>query len=266
MNQDTQQNLNSQSKKALVTGASSGIGRVFARDLAKEGYAVTCVARNEEKLKELVNELGQDHRYIVADLTNNEQLDIVSQDIIKGRYALLVNNAGYGLYDRFEKIPFEKHENLIKLNVHAVVRLSYDYLKNASAGDALINVSSALSRLSFPGGAVYAGTKGFVTIFTESLWYEFKDKGIYILALLPGMTNTNFHKVALESKVANRPAAAFGAPPEIVVKEAIRELGKRKRPSLISSPRFRFFANLSSRILTRKRVIKLMGNRSPGLT
>jgi len=264
MTQESKQN-GKPFKTALVTGASSGIGYVFAKELAKQGYLVTGVARNEKKLKDLISQIGKNHRYIVADLADDEQLDRVSKDIISEQYTLLINNAGYGMYDRFETIPYKKHEHLVKLNVNCVMRLSYDYLKNASAGDALINVSSALSRLSFPGGAVYAGSKGFVTLFTESLWYEFKDKGIYIMALLPGMTNTNFHNVALDQTAPERPGAAFGAPPEIVVKEAMRALKNRKLPCLISSPKFRFFANFSFRLFTRKKVIELMGAKSPGL-
>jgi hypothetical protein len=253
-----------QNNNALITGASSGIGLVFAKELAKEGYQVTCVARNEEKLNALVNEIGDEHRYIRADLTDQNDLLKVVQDIERTRYKLLVNNAGYGIYEKFKNIPIEKTNNLIQLNINTLVQLSHVFIKNASAGDALINVSSVLSLLPFPGGAVYSGTKAFVTNFTEALWYECKDKKIYVMALLPGVTETNFHQVAAgETKKVDPSGPSY--PPEVVVKEAIVSLKARSKPSVISGPRYRFLAAITTRLLSRKRVIETMGKNSPGM-
>ncbi|OGQ88414.1 MAG: hypothetical protein A2512_05775 [Deltaproteobacteria bacterium RIFOXYD12_FULL_56_24] len=253
-----------QNSNALITGASSGIGLVFAKELAKEGYTVTCVARNEEKLRRLVDDLGGSHRLIRADLTDKDDLAAVSQEIHDTRYSLLINNAGYGIYEKFENIPIEKIHNLIQLNINALVQLSHVFLNTASAGAALINVSSVLSLLPFPGGAVYSGTKAFVTNFTEALWYECKDKEIYVMALLPGVTDTDFHQVALgktRTKETNRPSY----PPEVVVKEAIRALKKRTQPTVISGPLYKFLAILTPRILSRARMVKIMGANSPGM-
>ena len=172
-------------KTALVTGASSGIGAVFARELARDGYAVTCVARSKDKLQGLLKELGGGSRMLLADLADRDQLQAVAADVESTGYSLLVNNAGYGIYGRFEEIPLDRHEHLMTVNMNALVRLSHAFLKKAAAGDALINVSSALSLLTYPGGAVYAASKAFVTNFTESLWYENKDRGVYVMALLP---------------------------------------------------------------------------------
>ncbi|MEN8136532.1 MAG: SDR family NAD(P)-dependent oxidoreductase [Thermodesulfobacteriota bacterium] len=225
-----------QTLNALITGASSGIGLVFAKELAKEGYTVTCIASNEEKLKELVSELGDHHRFIRADLTNEDDLTVICQDVEKTKYSLLVNNAGYGIYDRFVNIPLEETSNLIQLNISSLVQLSHAFLKTASAGDALINVSSVLSLLPFPGGAVYSATKAFVTNFSETLWYECKDKDIYVMALLPGVTETNFHRVAIgETKKGDPNGPSY--PPEVVVKEAIVALKTRTKPTIISGPR-----------------------------
>jgi short-subunit dehydrogenase len=253
-------------KTALVTGASSGIGEVFAKELQKEGYLVTCVARSKDKLEALVKQLGEGHRFIAADLANPEQLEEVVLDIKKNKYNLLINNAGYGLYKRFHEIPLEKHEHLMAVNINAVVHLSHAYLENAVSGDALINVSSALSRLTYPGGAVYAGAKGFVTIFTESLWYEYKDKGIYVMALLPGVTYTNFQQVAFEGKIdPSLQNSSMGYPPEVVVSEGLKALKKRKTPSLVSGPKIRFLTGFITRLLGRKRMIALMAARNPAL-
>ncbi|MDO8947873.1 MAG: SDR family NAD(P)-dependent oxidoreductase [Desulfocapsaceae bacterium] len=251
-------------KKALITGASSGIGSVFVRELAGQGYDVTCVARSEEKLQGLTKELGDSHRYIRADLTDANDLAAICQELSDSKYNLLVNNAGYGIYDHFGNIPLEKVHHLIRLNVSALVDLSHAFLKSASSGDALINVSSALSLLPYPGGAVYSATKAFVTNFTEALWYEYKDQGIYVMALLPGVTDTNFHHVAMAQRDYQAPSGP-SYPPEVVVKEALAALQKRKSSTLISGPKYRFLTALATRLMSRAQMISMMGKGSAGL-
>jgi uncharacterized protein len=259
----TGQNNGSTGKKALVTGASSGIGYAFAQALASLGYRVTCVARSENKLKQLVVSMGMHHRVMAADLTDAGQLAMVLNDIEENRYDLVVNNAGYAIYDRFENVPVEKHEDVIALNVLALMRISYAFVKGARAGNAMINVSSALSRLAYPGGAVYCGTKGFVTAFTESLWYEYKDRDVYIMALLPGSTDTRFHDRALGDRPVEKPKGQNT--PEKVVSEAIEALNARSKPFLISGPKFRRMTMLATRLMPRKKMIEIMGKRSMGL-
>jgi len=251
-------------KTALVTGASSGIGEVFARELAKNGYRVTCVARSKEKLESLTRELGPGHRVLVADLGDPIQLQRVAEDIEKTGYSLLVNNAGYGIYKRFEEIPMDQVEQLMAVNITALVRLSHAFLKKAVSGDALINISSALSLLTYPGGAVYAATKAFVTNFTESLWFENKDRGVYVLAVLPGITDTNFHAVATGGR-AKTSTAGKSYPPKTIVKDALAALSARKTPSIVSGPLYRFLTFLSSRLMSRKRMVTVMGKNSTGL-
>jgi uncharacterized protein len=251
-------------KTALVTGASSGIGAVFVRELAKEGYSVTCVARSHGKLHDLVQELGGGHRALVADLSDGSQLQRVVDDLEGTGYSLLVNNAGFGLYGRFHDLPVDQQENMMIVNMNALVRLSHAFLKKARAGDALINVSSVLSRFPYPGGAIYSGTKGFVTNFTESLWYENKDRGVYVMAFLPGVTNTNFLAVATGGRI-NARSGGPSYPPEIVVKDALAALKERKEPSVISGPKYRFLTFLGTRLAGRKMMITSMGKDSVGL-
>jgi short-subunit dehydrogenase len=251
-------------KRALVTGASSGIGHVFTKELAKENYIVTGVARGEDKLKSIFQELGPGHNYLAADLANPTELGKIEEELVDTKYDLLVNNAGYAIYDRFENVPLERHENLMYLNMNSLVRLSYKFLKTAAAGDALINVSSALSRLSYPGGAIYCGTKGFVTCFTESLWYEYKEKEIYVMALLPGLTLTNFHKVAFGGEPQELPQR-LAYPPEVVVSETLQTLKNRKLPSFISGPRYRYLTSFVNRFLSRKKMVEIMGKNNPAL-
>lgn len=251
-------------KKALVTGASSGIGEVFARALARQGYNVTCVARSEEKLQALTSDLKDSHRYIKADLSDSEDLAGICKEVSESKYDLLINNAGYGIYDSFGNIPLEKIHHLINLNVKALVDLSHAFLKEATSGNTLINVSSVLSLLPYPGGAVYSATKAFVTNFTEALWYEYKNEGIYVMALLPGVTDTNFHHVAMGERDYKPPSGPSYAP-ETVVAEALAALRKKKRPTLISGPKYRLLTALSSRLMSRAKMISMMGKSSAGL-
>src|SRR5512143_158360 len=250
-------------KTALVTGASSGIGKVFARELAREGYAVTCVARSADKLKNLVKELGEGHRVLVADLSDAGQLQTVAADLATNRYSLLVNNAGLGVYGRFGEIPVEQHEYVMSVNMNALVRLSHAFLNNARAGDALINVSSVVSRLPYPGAAIYTGTKGFVSNFTESLWYEYKARDIYVMALLPGVTETNFHAVAARGRTAKSGRKSY--PPEVVVKDALAALKTRKAPVVISGPLYRPLTFIITKFLSRRKLIEIMGKDSSAL-
>jgi len=251
-------------KTALVTGASRGIGEVFARALAQDGYNVTCVARTRDKLERLVADLGPGHRVLVADLAEQSQLQRVVEDVEITGYTLLVNNAGYGIYGRFDELPVDEQEQLMYVNMNALVRLSHAFLKKAAAGDALINVSSVLSLLGYPGGAVYAGSKAFVTNFTESLWYECKDRGVHVMTLLPGVTATNFHARATGDRIKAIPGGRI-YPPEVVVKDALDALALRKAPSIISGPLYRFLAFLSTRLISRKMMISIMGKNSSGL-
>jgi short-subunit dehydrogenase len=251
-------------RTALVTGASRGIGEVFARHLARESYAVTCVARSRDRLEALVGELGAGHRVLAADLGDPSQLQSVVDDIRRSRYSLLVNNAGYGIYGRFAQLALDQQEQMMMVNMNALVRLSHVFLASARSGDALINVSSVLSRMPYPGGAVYSGTKAFVANFTESLWYEHRDRGVHVMALLPGVTRTGFHAVAMGGRTGIEPTGPV-YPPEVVVKDALAALRERKVPSVVSGPVYRLLVFLATRLANRKMLINALGKGSPGL-
>ncbi len=242
-------------KKALVTGASEGIGYVFAKRLAAEGYEVTAVARNEVKLKSLTEALGGKHNYLVADLSTKEGQERVANALTVGRFDLLVNNAGVGTAGTFTEVALEKQLAMLRLNCEAVVRLCYAFLEKAKSGDALINVSSTLAFLPMPGLGLYSATKSFVTAFSETLWYEQKDKGVFVMDLCPGITSTAFQ--------TNAGGKSFETPksltqtPEVVVENAIRGLNSRKHPTLISGSKNSMFASLS-RLMSRRSTVSVM--------
>jgi hypothetical protein len=245
-------------KTAMVTGASEGIGRVFARRLAGEGYRVTAVARTESKLQALISELGEGHRYLVADLSRDEDIERIAEALGQEHYDLLVNNAGVGAYGAFQEADLSAVRRMMRLNCDAPLMLAQAFLRQAKSGDALINVSSMLALVGFPSAATYSATKAFLLNWSESLWYEQKARGVYVMALCPGITSTNFHD-ASGGTDQNRPPENMAQTPEEVVDEAIAALKARSQCTVIPGGRNRTMAFVSSRVMSRKRAISMMG-------
>lgn len=244
-------------KRALVTGASDGIGRVFALQLAKQGYEVTAVARNADRLAEVVKAMGSGgHRSVIADLSTVEGQAKACQVLESTRYDLLINNAGVGTSGPFTEVPLEKQMAMVRLNCEAVVALSYTFLKNAKAGDALMNVSSTLAFLPMPMLGLYCATKAFVTSFSESLWFEQKKRGVHVMDLCPGITSTSF-QVNAGGKMEDLPAS-LAQTPEQVVSFALKHLEDRQRPTVISGAKNRSLAFVT-RLMPRSAVVRMMG-------
>ncbi|MFT3709675.1 MAG: SDR family NAD(P)-dependent oxidoreductase [Archangium sp.] len=250
------------SKTAMVTGASGGIGLEFAERLAKSGYAVTLVARGEAKLKEHVARLGAGHRFIAADLSKSDDVKRVADDVLSSKYDLLVNNAGVGVYGVFAKTPVENTLNMMRLNMDATVTLSHAYLQNAKKGDALMNVASTLALLSFPGASGYCATKAFITAFSEGLWFENKAKGVYVCALLPGVTKTNFHDAAGGASMPKPPEAISQTSAE-VIDVAMKALASRSQPTILTSFTNKAMVFMQTRLFPRRAMVNMMGGNSP---
>src|SRR5689334_7892602 len=126
------------SKKALITGASEGIGRALAERLAREGFEITALARTESRLADLLAALsGTGHRYIVADLDDAADLKRVCEDVSSFGYDLVINNAGSGLYGPFDRTPLERQQAICRLNCEATIAVCHAYLQTAKPGDAL---------------------------------------------------------------------------------------------------------------------------------
>jgi hypothetical protein len=245
--------------RALVTGASEGIGRAFAVRLAREGYAVTAVARNEARLQALMAELGTGHTYRVADLSTAEGIAALTTHVAETPYALLINNAAIGLYGDFAALPLADVQGLLRLNVDALVTLSHAFLQRARSGDALVNVSSILAFLPMPGNGIYAATKSFVTAFTEGLWHQQRPRGVYVLGVHPGATATEFH---VRAGGQRRRVGGMTQSPEQVVEETMRALRRRRSPTLVTGRHNRLFV-LAIRLLSRRAVVTAMGSRAP---
>lgn len=249
-------------KTAMVTGASGGIGLEFAERLAKEGYQVTLVARGEAKLKEVVAKLGAGHRHLSADLSVAADARRVADDVRASKYDLLVNNAGIGIYATFAEAPLEPTMAMMRLNMDSLVELSHAFLSGAKSGDALINVASTLAMLSLPGATTYCATKAFISAFSEGLWFENKPRGVYVAALLPGVTKTNFHEAAGGTS-AQKPPEAISQTAAEVVDVAMGALKSRSSPTVLTSFTNKAMVFFSTRMVPRKMMVNMMGAQSP---
>lgn len=188
--------------RALVTGASAGIGEAFARLLAARHHDLVLVARRRDRLEALAKELAERHRISAsveaADLAEEAELAGLAGRIAADPPDLLVNNAGFGTFGRFAELDAEHELEEIRLNVLALARLTRAALPGllARGRGAIINVSSLAGEGPGPFTATYAATKAFVTSFSESLHEEVRGTGVVVQALLPGFTRTEFQDVA----------------------------------------------------------------------
>lgn len=217
---------------ALITGASSGIGEVFARRLAARGRNVLLVARSEDKLITLCNELGRSHgiraQHMALDLSEPESGRTLFEETKRRGLTvdLLVNNAGFGSFGDFGKLDLERELNMIDLNVKSLVELTHLFLmpmRERKQGS-IINVASTAGFQAVPFMATYAATKAFVLSFSEALWEENRPHGIHIMALCPGVTDTNF----FEASRGKKPPARMSQTPEDVVDTALNALARGK--------------------------------------
>src|SRR5262249_38939418 len=181
---------------AVVTGASSGIGLEFARELSRRGHPVLAVARRRDRLEALAREAAEHGGRVeplAADLATGEGLAFVVQRIEElGEIELLINNAGVVTAGDFLGGSLDREIGAIRLNIDAVVTLTHDVLRGMvqRRRGAIINLASVVAFQPFPHFAVYAATKVFVLSLTEALAEEVKGTGVRVLALCPGSVRT----------------------------------------------------------------------------
>lgn len=221
---------------AVITGASSGIGAAFARQLAERGYDLMLIARRTDRLEALATELEARHKIkaeaVTADLTVPEDLDRVASRLSNGDTpALLVNNAGFGLRGAFAVSSAEGHRAMHMLHVVATVVLTRAVLPGMvkrQAG-AIINVSSVAAFVTSPGNVSYCATKAWMNSFTDGLWVEMKTLGSFVTvqALCPGFTYTEFHDVMGVKR--DNLSRRLWMPADFVVSESLKGLERGAR-------------------------------------
>jgi len=185
---------------ALITGASAGLGIEFARQLAGRGYNLLLVARREDRLRELAKEIaatyGVQADVLAADLTTEAGVRLVEEWIASSdTLEVLVNNAGFGTTGRLAKTDPQRQQEMIYLHVMAAMRLAQAALAGMTARKrgAIVNVASVAAFTPLPGNVNYHASKAYLVAFSEGLQSELNGSGVYVQALCPGYTHTEFH-------------------------------------------------------------------------
>lgn len=234
---------------ALITGGSSGIGEVFARELAKKGSHLILVARSQKKLEQLAHELRKSYSIravsIPADLSQSGAAQRLAEEIATRdlKVDLLINNAGIGTLGEFDQIGHARLLQEIQLNVTALTELTHLFLSPMlqRKNGLIINVASMTAFQPVPYMAVYGATKAYVLSFTEALWAETHGKGVQVLALCPGETESSFHTASgsdnLKSK-RMKPIEVVQAAFEAVDKDRSYKIAGSNNYVMAQLPRF----------------------------
>lgn len=235
---------------ALVTGASSGIGEALARELADRGYRVALVARSVDKLKLLAGEIGGGAEVLPCDLTDPEARDRLAEEVERRGLSVevLVNNAGFGVYDDFAASDREREIEQARLNVEAVVDLTKRFLPAMvqRGHGTVINTASTAAFQPLPGNAGYAASKAFVLALSEALHEETRTTGVTVTAVCPGPVRTNFQDASDAHEFAGTLPKVMWRSPEQVAKAALKGAEKGRRlvvpgaPNRISGAMARF--------------------------
>lgn len=191
-------------KRALITGASSGIGKELAKIHAEKGGDLILVARSEDKLNILKNKLEENHKInavvIKKDLTNHNAPKEIYDQIKSAGLTVdyLINNAGFGGLGKFHERQLEQDLSMINLNISALTSLTHFFLQDFTKKNEgkILNVSSTASLIPGPLQAVYYATKAYVTSFSNAIAEELNETNITVTNLMPGATDTQFAKVS----------------------------------------------------------------------
>lgn len=244
---------------ALVTGASSGIGAEFARQLAARGMHLVLTARREELLKQLAAELHQTHgtktHLIIADLAIPGEPERVLKEVEQRGLTLelLVNNAGFGIVAEIEQTDVARVQEMIKVNISALAELTLRVLpamlQRGHGG--IINVASVAAFQPVGYMGAYAASKAFVLHFSEALWAEARERGVTVTTLCPGTTRTEFFDVSGVPGWLDRHSSQEV---RTVVRTALKALDKRR--NYVVSGWKNYILSLLVRIATRATVVK----------
>jgi short-subunit dehydrogenase len=193
--------MNFANMTALITGASSGLGEEFAKQLASQGCDLVLVTRSEDKLNRLAESLRQRSKIqvtvIAADLSSGDAVQSLIDKVNRRglKIDLLVNNAGLGLFENFLDTPLVRQMNQIDVNVRALVQLTHAFTPGmvAAGRGGVINIASSAAFQPLAGADVYAASKAFVLLFSEGLSFELAKSSVHVLAACPGPVATQFY-------------------------------------------------------------------------
>lgn len=217
---------------ALVTGASRGIGQALAIELARRGYDLLLVARSGAALTQIGEELSQQYEVkvhtLAIDLTAPNATGQVAEwaNAQTQELAMLVNNAGYGLWGRFEDLPLAEQQNMLQLNMLLPVELTHHLLPGLRQQPKayILNVSSTAAYQAVPTLSLYAASKAFLLTFSRGLRYELRNTVVKVTCLSPGSTNTDFASRAGMNAGLQATAAKFGMTSAQVARIGVKAL------------------------------------------
>lgn len=213
--------------KVLITGASSGLGAEFARILAKQGHDLILVARRKKKLEDLAKELNTNVKIINMDVSSTYNCMELYNQVKKEKIDILINNAGFGMFGKFDETKIDKELDMIDLNIKTVHTLTKLFLKDFKKRDSgyILNVASLAGFMPGPLMSTYYSTKAYVLNLTTAINEELKKdcSNVYIGALCPGPVDTEFNDVAkVEMKLKSLSS-------EYVANYAIKKMFKDKK-------------------------------------
>ncbi|KLO34102.1 hypothetical protein ABW17_26985 [Mycobacterium nebraskense] len=227
---------------AVITGASSGLGAIFADQLAQRGMSLVLAGRDEARLSAVAQRVEQQVELVVGDLGTQAGVDALVGRLDGREVDVLVNNAGFGTYGPFAELDAGREHDLVAVNVDALVRLTHAVLPGmlARGRGGILNVASTIAFQPGPYQATYGASKAFVLSLSQALWAETRGSGVTVTALRPGPTRTGFVG-ALGSDVSHTAIYRRLAAPEPVVAAGLRALDRR-RAVVVPGWRYRVMA------------------------
>lgn len=226
---------------ALITGASKGIGKEIALELAGRKYDLILVARSEDLLSKLSSEISSAHGvkclFVAADLSTDEGIDktVSFFQNQKAELSILVNNAGYALWGRFDELSLDSLTSLMKINMALPVNLSYRLLPELKKSKQayILNISSTTAYQAIPRLAIYAACKTFIIQFSRALRYELKSTNVSVTCVSPGTTDTNFMDAAgMHSEAIRKKADKVKMKASTVAKFAVDAMFSKKNEAI----------------------------------
>ena len=246
-------------KTAIVTGASSGLGKEFVKLLIKDNNfdEIYVLSRNEEKLNNLRSEYGEKIKPYIIDLSDIEKIkkfgEFIEQQNVEIK--LLINNAGYAKFCSYDEISLDESINMINLNISGVVGMGLVCIPFMEEGSHIINIASQAAFQPLPYQNIYSSTKSFVKNYSQALNEELKEKGIKVTAVCPGWIKTDLYKRAcIDAKKATK-RFDFMVEPEVVAKKALKDAYQGKDISV-----YGFYVNLCrlfSKFMPEKWIMKV---------
>ncbi len=214
---------------ALITGASKGIGKAIAEELASKGFDLLLVARTESLLQELSENLSAKYKissaYMATDLTEKESVQKITAWCLSGQFpvSMLINNAGFGICGEFGETPISRHLSLMYLNMNVPVQLCYSLLPLLKTQEKayILNIGSTTAYHAIPLMSLYAASKVFILRFSRGLHYELRHTAVSVTCVCPGSTETDFPQQAGVSARTIKMGKKFTMSPQKVAQLAV---------------------------------------------